>query len=506
MDPKEELAVSEILEAARIPRIELDCRTQSNVQGKVVKLRFAPCLGLEEIPRVIGNLSSLEEIYLFWASRRLTHLPSDGFDRLHNLRVLQIRWCRGLRELPKLSNGLEELYIEGCCDITDLSSLRTAKRTWKKLRCLHIVEIGARGVCSLIEALSTEGEDKERGDQPIESNCSEEPSSWNSPSTMFFPSLTSISLRNNSIDQADVAKLWPFFRQCPLLIRIDLRKNNISSFREIVEVATGSGSSQSETQTATPHMALRELNLTENPVCDCNFDIRSSKNVGKNHNLGVENHQDAVDASGENDTDGAVGNGDIHSALLGETEGIRRNAPCHTQQCDCDEKNLFSLITANPQLVSIVACSSKCQNNMNNVNSSNSGNQSRCDCFHHSGLYSARIRHALDLNQCTKGMRFMQTMPTTERHQRGICSSSSIISLCHWPLLLNRVNQLSSFTPRIDDKANPRQHCRCEGLQQSSNESSRDADSQIGRDLRERQASVIFSLLQGPVFAARGNP
>lgn len=489
MDPTEKFAVSEILEAARIPWSQLDCRTQWNGEGKVVKLRFAPCFGLDELPIAIGRLSSLEEIYLFWASRRLTHLPSDGFDRLHNLRILQIRWCQGLRELPRLCHNLEELVIEGCSDIVNLSCFRTAKKTWKKLRSLHIIQIGAHGVASLVEAFSTEGcHDACNGkvSKSIQSG-----KLLDRIPLVYFPSLTCLSLRHNSIDQVELAKLWPFFRCCPRLIKIDLGSNQISSLKDLVPVATEIGSLESDTQRV-PQMALRELNFAGNPVCDPSPCV-SSYSFDDRH--ADENDLESV----QDDDSDSRRQEDIEE----ESERGKSQIPGHGRQ----EEYLLSIITANPQLVSILVCSGDCKLNFDRNGSGYHHNhwlsQNRCPCFQSSALYSPRIRHALDLNQCSKGKTLIE-MRRTISHGMSCNEVPKPFSLSKWPLVLNRTNQISAFYPCIDGNTPSPSLCpeHCEGC---SSEIECHQSAARKRALRERQASVIYSLLQGPAFAARGN-
>jgi hypothetical protein len=502
MDPAEELAVSEILKAARIPLSELDCRTQRNDEGKVVKFRFSPCLGLEEIPLAIGDLTSLEEIYLFWASRRLTHLPSDGFDRLHNLRVLHIRWCQGLKELPRLCNSLEELIIEGCSDIVDLSCFRTAKLTWTKLRCLHIIQIGTRGVISLLEALSTEEEYRDDCDVNGEENTE---LTWN-PS-IFFPSLTFISLRHDSIEQADLIKLWPFFRRCTRLIKIDLGNNRISSLENLVPVATAIGPTKLECQESL-YMSLRELNLSGNPVCGISPNASS---YDFHNNDSDENvHERVVDDS---DIDSAIQEDATDTAVaLIERAAVERGM-CQNKNSDRQDGYLLNIISANPQLVSILVCSGTCEQTIDTTDDSSSGHhQSRypprnqCDCFQRSRLYTPRIQLALDLNQCSKGKTLMATRPITSQGGKDISNEvSKPFSLSNWPLVLNRTNRISDFSPLIDGCEDSPCHRRCEECEACSSEIVCDKSSAINRALRERQASVLYSLLHGPIFAARGN-
>lgn len=488
MNPTEELAVSKILKAASIPWIELDCRTQRNDKGNVTKLRFSPCLNLEEIPLAIGDLSSLEEIYLFWASRRLTCLPSGGFSRLCNLRVLQIRWCKGLRELPRLCDSLEELVIEGCNEIVDFSCFGRAKQTWTKLRCLHVIQVCARGVPSLIEAFSTEGFEDGCGDYLGKDKKTNSSSKCHS-SSIFFPSLTHLSIRHSSIDQTDVARLWQFFRCCPRLTTIDLGNNRISSLQNLAFAITTMGHYTSETQVL-PQMALRELNLAGNPVCS------SSPNQSNNTHVD-ENEQVSV-------TDGS----DSNSSIQGDTIDVPETIPVVGKGEQRQDKYLLSIITANPQLGSILVCYGNCQQIIKN-NEGRDVNHHRnhrtlrnqCDCLQHSALYSPSVRHALDLNQCSRGKTLMATRPMISRGKN--CDRAlKTFSLSQWSLILDRTNRLFD-TPSNHAQSSCHDHCtKCHAC---PGEIVSDANNDTNRALQERQASVIFSLLHGPVFAAREN-
>lgn len=478
MDPAEESAVSEIFKAARIPWSQLDGRTQRNDKGKVVKLRFSPCLELEELPHRIGDLSSLEEIYLFWASRRLTHLPSDSFDRLHNLRVLQIRWCQGIKELPKLCDSIEELVIEGCNDDVDLSSFRTAKRTWKRLRSLHIIQVGTRGVASLVEAFSTEDDCGSCDDKGMNS-------------FPYFPSLDSLSLRHDSIDQTDLVKLWPFFRRCPRLTNIDLGNNLIDSLENLAQVAisTESGSGMQEV----PQMALRQLNLAGNPCCS----------------FSAENHVDEND--GERGTDNDEGESDNDSESQADTMQLAIAPPPigrdkrQMQKSVRHDEHLLRIITVNPQLQSILVCNGDCENSINGNNTNGSHHHDHCSCFQISALYSPSVRHALDMNRCSRGKTLMGTKATIS-YEKGYDVIPTSLSLAKWPLVLERATRIFDFSVVHNGRVcsfcqncNSEEHPGCSSgvLCYKSNA--------IKRALQERQASVIYSLLQGPAFAARGN-
>ncbi len=495
MDPKEESAVSELFKAARIPWSQLDGRTQRNEKGNVVKLRFSPCLELEEIPNKIKDLSWLEEIYLFWASRRLTRLPSDSFDRLQNLRVLQLRWCQGIKELPKLSGSIEELVIEACDDDIDLSSFRAAKRTWKRLRSLHIIQVGRRGVTSLVDAFSTGDDCHGQDDNTIHHMKSKQDSSRTLES--YFPSLACLSLRHDSIHEVDLAKLWPFFRRCPRLTNIDLGNNRISSLEELayeamIQTDIGSGIQE------VPRMALRELNLTGNPCCIFSHNT-SGDNFDDSHIDEIDRERDVdVDADADNDTYSESQQNSIRSALA-------RTGTTKIQRSIGQDEHLLRIIAANPQLVSLLVCSGKCRmSNNNNSNNNESGgglHHSYCTCFQKSALYSPSVRHALDLNRCCRGKTLMGTTTIISYHE-GYKIVPTSLSLPIWSFVLERVNRI--FDHRLVHSGDTYSSCL--------NKNSEECQECPGKDLYvdeinsiERQASVIYCLLQGPVFAARGS-
>jgi hypothetical protein len=488
MNVQEESKVLKILDSACIPREQIDSSTAVNDGGRVIKLRLTPCFDLKKIPATIGDLFCLEEVYIFWASRLLTDLPLDGFGRLYNLRILQIRYCKGLKRLPsdlglsELGNNLEELIIEGCDDIIDLSCFRTAKNTWKKLQRLKIAQVGADGINSLIQALSSTEEYDYDNDNIGNSKdqLSQVQHETSSSSSILFPSLTCLSLKKNSIDQTDVVNLWPFFRRCPRLIRIDLGDNQISSVEDLVPTAT-------TTTSLLPPMALREINLAGNPIARNHPD-----NHNDNDNTGVRNHDGNADAGF--DTDENI----IHH--VGTEVGTEKS---YLQQVSRQREYLLSIITSNPNLVSILLCDGSCHNGNNDH--IRCLRRRRCNCFQNSALYSPKIRHALDINQCSKRMTLMATTrPILPPHdKRGDRESTALFSLCLWPLVLERTNQSTNFFPLLGDSSLSSSLCRCEDCRECS---SRDGDDTATiRSLGERQASVLYSLLHGPVFAARGD-
>ena len=497
MDPTEESAVTEILRAARIPWNQLDGRTQRNNEGKIIKLRFSPCLELEEIPRTIGDLSSLEEIYLFWASRRLTHLPSDAFDRLRNLRVLQLRWCQGLKELPLLCSSIEELTIEGCDNLVDLSCFSTAKRTWKSLRSLHIIQVGTSGVASLVKAFSIDDERKSddgKTTKTINSN-----GLLNCTSSIFFPSLAALSLRHDNIDQVDLAQLWPFFRCCPNLTKVDLGSNDITSLENLVPIATARTAFESGSQEF-EQLALRELNLSGNPICSFS-PFASPYNINNNH-TDENDHERSID-NGSSDGEIAI----VEEEMI-QSVGwppVLESGRCQMKRSDQEDDNLLKIVIANPQLVSILVCSGDCEQS-SKYNSSGGGYyHDRCDCFQNSALYSPSVRHSLDLNQCSKGKTLMGTRATIT-YGKGCEEVPKLFCLSKWALVLARTNRI--FDLSLDNDVIPHSSCQSRNVEESPGCSSDivcDKSNATERAIREREASVIYSLLQGPAFAARGN-
>ena len=488
LDATEESAVREIFRAARIPWSQLDGRTQRNKDGKVTKLRFSPCLELEECSQRIGDLSSLEEIYFFWASRRLTHLPSDSFDRLRNLRVLQIRWCQGIKQMPSLCDSIEELVIEGCDDIVDFSSFRTAKRTCKRLRSLQIIQIGTQGVASLIEALMVDG-----GHDFSKENAANEQNNkiLDDSSSIIFPSLSFLSLRHNKIDEMDLTKLWPFFRHCHQLTKIDLGNNEIASLKNLVPVATTRLTSESETLEF-EEMALNELNLAGNPICRGPAIVPS---LGSNNQQPYQDNQerDLEDSDGESvvDEDDATQSATVFAQNTSQMK-----------QSDGEDDNLLQIVNANPRLVSILVCKGDCEESRNDNHRCRSAySHDRCDCFQNSALYSPSVRHALDLNKCSRGKTLMGTRATIS-YDDGYQLVPKVLSLSKWALVLARTNRVFGFCPSTTGSVN----LQCSDKQSELViQGTCNQNTLSERVLEERNASVIYSLLQGPALAARGN-
>lgn len=142
IDVNDEALVLEILQAAHISVDQLSERTAVNSRGRVVTLRLNPCIGLQALPSCIGELSNLEEVYLFWGGSGFVCLPTS-MDRLTKLKVLQLRWCVNITSLPTTIGttltSLQELVLEGCNNLQDLSCFQDAKNHWIHLQYIKIV-------------------------------------------------------------------------------------------------------------------------------------------------------------------------------------------------------------------------------------------------------------------------------------------------------------------------------------------------------------------------------
>jgi hypothetical protein len=422
----DEGAVLEILAGAQLPLNNIHERTLVNERGRVTRLRLAPCLGMDELPSVIQELLHLEELYLFWGGRNLTSLPAELF-RLPNLKLIHIRQCQGLRRLlsdsdrsAKLSavGNLDELIVEGCQNLTDLSCLMglapepSTASSWPNLKRLHIVECPR---ANFGDAFLT-GQKRPRQLQGQES----------------FPSLLNLSLRKNRLTGADLGRLWCFFlSQCPRLVDVDLSDNQISSLRNLAQVAIAThdfATTGVDTNVPAFH-SLRRLNLAGNPL--------------------LEKQDESRDADHER--------GRTHE----------------------NQSHLIRLLHANPQLCSIFRCESDHHSSSPTARTGSSGR-----CFLASSLYSLKTQHALDLNHCSRG-------------QKALQSDNARLPLAMWPLVLERAHATAAI-PGMDATGTDVERfglsssyaCRCR---------------QAPIHIKQREASIIYTLLHGAVFASRGS-
>jgi len=313
----------------------------------------------------------------------------------------------------------------------------------------------------------------------------------------YFPSLACLSLRHDSINEVDLAKLWPFFRRCPRLTNVDLENNHIASLKNVAHLTTTQMDLRSETQEM-PQMALRELNLAGNPCC--NFSPTSSYNLDHRH-IDEFDREREVDIEDESDTN-SESQEDTMRAALGRTE--MRIDTRHIRRSVSQDEHLLRIITANPRLVSLLVCRGKCKlsNDSNNNNESDGGqHHDYCTCFQKSALYSPSVRYALDLNRCSRGKTLLGTRMTIS-YGKGYNTIPTSLSLSKWPFVFERVNRI--FDHRSVHSGHTISACL--------NMSSEKFPGCPGRvfygdriNSTERQASVIYCLLQGPVFAARGS-
>jgi hypothetical protein len=389
MDVNDEASVLEILHAAQIRFDQLDDRTLVDHRGRVVTLRLNPCIGLQELPSCIGDLSQLEEVYLFWGGINFVRLPRS-MEQLSKLKILQLRWCLSLTSVPtslgaKLTS-LEELILEGCSSLEDLSCLKDARHRWIHLQCLKIIACpNVNFTETFIDIVSEEGE----SDIPD-----------------FFPSMTRLCLRRNAICGEALSNIWSFFQRCPRLTTVDVSDNHIDTLKHLAQTCL---------LRRRLSCSLRGLNLAGNPVLK-----------------------------------------------------VKRSAETTTTtiQKNCEPKYVLQIVQSHTHLESLVAC----HNQRRTTPTSNS------ECLATSSLYSPEVQHALDLNHASRGNALHLLREDT----------SAKLSLSMWPMILERttLSRVSSWDATLS-------WChRCAGSD--------------GSQLRQRKASVVFSLLQGPVFAARG--
>jgi Leucine-rich repeat (LRR) protein len=437
IDINDEASVLEILTAAQIPLIQLPERTLINPRGKVIKLRLTPCFSLQALPSSIGDLTHLEEIYLFWGGHDFASLPST-FSKLRNLKILQLRWCQNLRSIPvsmgsKLQN-LEEVIFEGCSNLQQFSCFfGDAKTRWTRLKKLQI------DFCPLIQ----------RTFEEIFSTRS------SGDAVVYFPSLTYLSLRRNNLNDHNLASLWKFIQHCPNLKSIDFSDNHVSSLKELMDVAT----TTTRTRTNFSQSILSHLNLAGNPILATTTTTREPSDESR-------------------DDDYAVVPMDI---TIDDYDDMRY------RDLSSEQYYFVKILESNPRIQSIVTC---------HDGANNGTSVQRNVCFKNSKLYSTRTEHALDMNSCCN------------QGQRTLLSSETF-SLSMWPLVLHRAKSSASKTHCHPQS--PSYYCQqCQSSGQLVDENNDDDvtmkdESQQQQQQQQREASLLFTLLHGPVFASRGN-
>jgi hypothetical protein len=498
MNIDDEGAVLEILSSAHLPLNELLERTKVDRRGRVTRLRLSPCLGMDRLPSIIRDLSHLEQLYLFWGGRNLTCLPSELF-LLPNLKVLHIRRCHGLRRL--LSEGelcgkelstchLEDLIIEGCDNLSNLTCLlgRTMEDSptvsksssttssssssfWPRLKHLCIAD------CSRANIVETFGGTR------LEYQQQQQQQQQSSHRQVVFPSLLHLSLRNNGITGPDLGRLWQFFlSQCPQLEVVDLSDNQINTLEDIIRIGVDDtkldSTITSRSTTIDPRKpflpSLRHLNLAGNSI--------------------LERQQQQQKA----------GRGESNVVVVTDSDNQKQD-------------HLIRWLLANPQLCSIVRCesgqrsSSSTPTNTTAATASTAFSSSSLDqrrCFVKSALYSPKTQYALDLNNCSRGEKTLQ-------------SDTVHFPLAMWPYILQRAN--ATVTNNAIDDCDDESHVDVSvGTIAISTNNIAPTDSLSSRSLcvcrccrqgledcstiihpTQREASIIYTLLHGVVFASR---
>ena len=171
------------------------------------------------------------------------------------------------------------------------------------------------------------------------------------------------------------------------------------------------------------------------------------------------------------------------------------------------------ILEFNPQIQSIVTCYDG-----DDSYSCTATNVQRNVCFKNSQLYSIQTEYMLDMNSCCR------------KGQQSIFSccddttTTTNFPLSLWSLVLHRAKKSASKTHCHPQS--PSYYCQqCHHHQQSGSGSGDDSELMVVDDNNEnndvmmmkikeesqkqqqqqREASLLFTLLQGPVFAARGN-
>jgi Leucine-rich repeat (LRR) protein len=108
------------------------------------------CLEDGEIPSAIGEMSNLQELNL--GSNNFSKLDFS-ISQLTRLKLLNLRNCERLLELPQLPSSIAILVANGCDSLTDVGDFYVdCKRLWRaSLKCSNIVIDGNRFLQSMLE-------------------------------------------------------------------------------------------------------------------------------------------------------------------------------------------------------------------------------------------------------------------------------------------------------------------------------------------------------------------
>ncbi len=101
--------------------------------------------GIKQVPRLLGDITTLTKLDL--SRNPIDEIPLGIFTSMKNLRVLHLEGLP-IRSLPDLPNSIEELYLDGCTNITVLpeSILQLSK--------LRVLKMGATGLKHIPESIT----------------------------------------------------------------------------------------------------------------------------------------------------------------------------------------------------------------------------------------------------------------------------------------------------------------------------------------------------------------
>ena len=104
------------------------------------KLDLSDCdLGEGAIPNDIGNLWSLEELYL---SKNSFVTAPASINRLFNLEELELEDCKRLQSMPQLPPNIKEVGVNGCASLEKLSdALKLCKSEYISISCIDNLKL-----------------------------------------------------------------------------------------------------------------------------------------------------------------------------------------------------------------------------------------------------------------------------------------------------------------------------------------------------------------------------
>ncbi|KAH9725730.1 ADP-ribosyl cyclase/cyclic ADP-ribose hydrolase [Citrus sinensis] len=106
----------------------------------LTKLDISDCnLGEGAIPRDIGSICSLKELYL--SKNRFTSLPAS-INRLSKLWIIELEECKRLQSLPQLPSNIEQVRVNGCASLGTLShALKLCKSIYTVISCMDCTKL-----------------------------------------------------------------------------------------------------------------------------------------------------------------------------------------------------------------------------------------------------------------------------------------------------------------------------------------------------------------------------